>query len=64
VSGRDYIDIMSFDDRLPERLSLVMVRLTEADVNLVAHAEAVRTFLDEVDRDVASLLGWGVMEAK
>ena len=62
ISGRDHIDIVSFDDRLPDRLALVMAELRRDEIDLAAHEAAVRTFLDEIDRDVASLLGWGVME--
>jgi hypothetical protein len=67
VSGRDYIDIVSFDDRLPERLQFVGARFEVTAEYLAEHEAAVRTFLDEVDREMrllGHLLGYGVMEAK
>ncbi len=61
VSGAPWIDIASFDNRLPTPLQFVVVRVDRAAVDLVGHDRAVRAFLDEVDRDVAALLGWRVL---
>lgn len=62
ISGAPWIDIASFDDRLPPRLQFVVERVERASVDLVAHESAVRAFLSEVDRDVAALQGFGVLQ--
>jgi hypothetical protein len=58
ISGAPWCDLVSFDDRLPEDLRILVVRVKAADVDLVAHEAAVRAFLDEVRDDVLSLRGW------
>ncbi len=62
VSGAPWIDIASFDNRLPSHLSFVVTRLGREAVDLGAHETAVRAFLLEVERDVASLQGWSIMK--
>jgi hypothetical protein len=62
ISGAPWIDIASFDNRLPPKLQFVVVRIERASVDLAGHEAAVRKFLDEVDRDVAALQGFGVMQ--
>lgn len=61
ISGAPWIDIASFDNRLPPRLQFVVARVTRAMVDLEAHETAVRKFLAEVDTEVAALQGWGVL---
>lgn len=58
VSGAPWIDVASFDNRLPGRLAFVRTRVTRESVDLAAHEAAVVKFLNEVDRDVASLQEW------
>lgn len=61
VSGAPWIDIASFDNRLPPRLQFVACRVEVKQVDLAAHEAAVRKFLDEVTTEVRALHGWGVM---
>ena len=61
VSGAPWIDVASFDNRLTPNLQFVVVRLERTAVDLAAHEAAARKFLTEVDLDVASLQGWGVL---
>jgi hypothetical protein len=62
VSDAPWIDIASFDNRLPEPLQFVVARVDRSAVDLVAHEVAVRKFLDEVATEIAALQGWSVME--
>lgn len=62
VSEAPWIDIASFDNRLPVRLQFVVTRVEREQVDLAAHEAAVRAFLNEVERDVAALLGWDALK--
>lgn len=62
VSGAPWIDIASFDNRLPARLQFVVMRLERSAVDLEAHESAVRKFLAEVENDVLSLQGWAALK--
>jgi hypothetical protein len=52
VSGREWLDFVSFDDRFPEPLRLFRVRVTRKELDLDGHMVAVYKFLDEVDLEV------------
>jgi hypothetical protein len=57
---------VSFDDRFPEALRLVIVRVYREHVDLKAYELLVRMFLAEVDRDykdVAALAAAVLVEA-
>ena len=55
VSGRRWLDFVSYDPRFPEPLRLFVWRVYADDLNLKAHAEAVRGFLGEVEAEVESI---------
>lgn len=60
ITGAEWCDFASFDDRFPPALRLFCVRLRREDVDLKAYELLVRMFLAEVDREyaeVASLVG-------
>lgn len=52
VSGRQWLDFVSFDDRFPEPLRLFRVRVTRGELDIAAHEDGVRKFLIEVDSEV------------
>lgn len=58
VSGAEWCDFVSFDDRFPEPLQLFIHRITRADVEpLIEKYDAqARTFLSEVERDLAAVM--------
>jgi len=56
LTGRAYVDFVSFDPRLPERLQLVIVRVTRTPQELAAYDQVARIFLDQVAAEVAALL--------
>lgn len=62
VSGAPWVDIASFDPRLPAPLQYVSARVRRDAVDLKAHDAAVRKFLNEVELDVASLKGWSILK--
>jgi predicted phage-related endonuclease len=57
VSGAQWCDFLSFDDRFPVHLQTFLVRVKREDVDLKAYELAVALFLAEVDKEVAALSG-------
>lgn len=55
VSGADWIDFVSYDDRFPLRLQLFRVRLFKEQAGLDGYESQVRQFLGEIDRQVIEL---------
>jgi hypothetical protein len=55
ISGAAWCDFVSFDDRLPDKLQLVVRRMRREDADLPAHELAVRGFLSEIEREIASI---------
>lgn len=54
-TGRLWVDLLSYDDRLPQPLDLVIVRVERDDRRIAYLEDAVRRFLDEVEAEVAEL---------
>jgi predicted phage-related endonuclease len=63
LTGARWCDFVSFDDRFPEALRLVIVRVTRDQVDLKAYELLVRMFLTEVDREYEAVAGLMVAEA-
>jgi hypothetical protein len=63
VSGAEWCDFVSFDDRLPENMQTFVKRVKRTDVDIFKYEQAALTFLEEVDREVSSLRGWSVLGA-
>jgi hypothetical protein len=55
LTGRAWIDFVSFDPRLPERLQLVMVRVTRTTDEIAAYDTAARWFLTSVETELQAL---------
>lgn len=55
VTGAEWWDFVSFDDRLPGALGLYVRRLTRADADLSSYEKETQAFLAEVDRECAGL---------
>lgn len=55
LTGRAWIDFVSFDDRLPDALQFFCVRLTREDAKLDAYDRLIRAFLAEVDTELEAL---------
>jgi hypothetical protein len=55
VSGREWLDFVSFDDRFPESLQLFRIRVTRKELDLDGHMAAVCKFLAEVDTEVSKV---------
>ena len=51
VTGARWCDFVSYDDRFPEGMRLVIIRVPRDDKAIAAYAEQVAAFLAEVDRD-------------
>jgi len=57
VSGAQWCDFMSYDDRFPVHLQTFLVRVQRSDVDIVGYARKATAFLDEVAADVAAIKG-------
>jgi hypothetical protein len=55
VTGAQWCDFASFDDRFPPALQLFRVRLERDERQIAEYAEKALAFLAEVDRDVAAI---------
>lgn len=51
ITGAQWCDFVSYDDRFPEGMRLVIRRVVRDEKAIAAYAEQVRVFLAEVDRD-------------
>jgi|TARA_Y100000310_G_scaffold64306_1_gene59842 hypothetical protein len=51
ITGADWCDFVSFDDRFPPPLSLFIKRVERKDVDLEAYEKAAVAFLVEVDTE-------------
>lgn len=55
VTGAQWVDWVSFDDRLPAALRVVHVRIERSSVDFAAYELAIRLFLNEVEREVEAI---------
>jgi len=60
ISGAQWCDFMSFDDRLPDRLQRVLIRVTRDEVDVAGYEAKARAFLAEVDTLVDELTALAV----
>jgi hypothetical protein len=57
-TGRQWVDFVSYDPRLPEQYQLFIVRV-QRDNEIIANIEKeVVAFLQEVDATIEGLLNW------
>ncbi len=57
VSGAEWADFLSYDDRFPPPLQTFLVRVHRSDVDLDAYISKALAFLDEVAAEVAAVKG-------
>lgn len=55
VTGAQWADFVSFDDRLPEHLRLVIYRVTRDQLDIPGYEQAALAFLKEVEAEIADL---------
>lgn len=55
VSGAQWCDFMSFDDRFPPELQTFLVRVHTGDVDIDGYAKKALAFLAEVDAEVSAV---------
>ncbi len=63
MSGRRWIDFVSYDPRLPERMQLYILRVRRDDVYIANLEREVRKFLIEVNVTIADLEAVALKEA-
>jgi hypothetical protein len=55
LTGRAWLDFVSYDPRLPDQWQLFVVRVMRIPAELAAYEREVLTFLAEVDREIEAL---------
>lgn len=55
ISGADWCDFASYDDRFPEPLQLVVIRVRREDVDIDGYQKKALVFLEEVDAECQSI---------
>jgi hypothetical protein len=55
ITGRQWVDFISFDDRFPDPLQLFCVRLPRVEHEIASYELMARSFLNEVDREVEAV---------
>jgi putative phage-type endonuclease len=55
ITGAEWCDFVSYDDRFPEPLQLVIVRVKRTDVDLTKYEAAAVQFLAEVEAEVKAV---------
>jgi len=63
VTGAEFCDFASFDDRLPRHLHLFKVRVYAKDLDIAGYAAEAMKFLTEVEIEVAQLKSLGLEKA-
>jgi hypothetical protein len=56
ISGAEWCDFASFDDRFPEPLQLVVIRVKRGDVDIDGYEKKAIAFLEEVDAEYTAML--------
>lgn len=55
LTGRKWVDFVSYDPRLPEPLQLCILRVTRTPAELQAYEKDLRAFLAEVDAELGAI---------
>jgi hypothetical protein len=55
ITGRAWVDFVSYDDRWPEPLRLFVMRYHRNDIEIATYEKVCRIFLDEVQAEVESI---------
>lgn len=56
ITGAQWCDYVSFDDKFPDPLRLLVVRVPRIEIEIVAYERCVLAFLDEVNQEVREVL--------
>lgn len=61
ITGAQWCDFLSFDDRFPAPLSVFSVRVLAAALDFAAYEASALKFLAEVENEVNAMKGWKVV---
>lgn len=63
ITGAEWVDFLSYDDRFPPELQVFYVRVLAKDLDIAGYEKSALAFLAEVDNEVNALKGWKVVAA-
>lgn len=63
VTGAEWCDFLSFDDRFPEDLQTFLVRVNRNELDMSGYEAKALTFLAEVETEYSALRGWKIVAA-
>lgn len=63
ISGAQWADFVSYDDRFPEYLQVFCVRVPRVEFDVMTYARAAEAFLAEVDRELEEVKKLGTVAA-
>jgi len=55
ITGRAWVDLVSYDPRFPEPLPVFLARYHRNDLEIATYEKVVRVFLDEVAAEVEAV---------
>jgi len=55
VTGAEWCDFLSFDDRFPADLQTFLVRVKREDVDIAGYEKKALAFLEEIDAEVNAI---------
>ena len=64
ITGRDWADYVSFDPRLPDNASLIIIRVYRNEEEIKKLEEQVKVFLDEVEEELKFIKFYSPKEVK
>ena len=62
IAGASWCDFLSFDPRFPAHLQTVLIHFVPQPAVIAEYADKAIAFLQDVDRELASVQGWRVLE--
>lgn len=62
ITGASWCDFLSYDPRFPAHLQTVLIHYVPQPALLTEYADKAAKFLDEVQRELASVQGWRALE--
>jgi hypothetical protein len=63
ISGAEWVDFLSYDDRFPAELQVFYIRVLAKDLDIAGYEKSALAFLDEVNNSVNAIKEWKMVKA-